>query len=75
MHGVSGSVGSFVTQQAMANPMRVVGTVSERIRTFAESLGARVADYRDPNCPRWCPNSPLAVPAPVSTKKGPSGPF
>src|SRR5262249_42965609 len=51
VQGVSGSVGSFVTQHAIANGLQVVGTASERTRAFAESLGARVVDYRDPNWP------------------------
>jgi NADPH:quinone reductase len=51
VHGVSGSVGSLVTQQAIANGFVVVGTASERTRGHAESLGARVVDYRNPNWP------------------------
>jgi NADPH2:quinone reductase len=51
VQGVSGSVGSFVTQHATANGLHVVGTASERTRDSAESLGARVVDYRDPNWP------------------------
>lgn len=51
VQGVSGSVGSFVTQNAMASGLKVVGTASERTRAFAESHGARVVDYRDQNWP------------------------
>jgi len=51
VQGVSGSVGSFVTQHAIANGLQVVGTASERTRALAESLGSRVVDYRDPNWP------------------------
>jgi len=49
VQGVSGAVGALLTQYAVANKMRVVGTASERTRDFAESLGAEVVDYRDPN--------------------------
>jgi NADPH2:quinone reductase len=51
MQGVSGSVGSLVSQYGLANDMKVVGTASERTRDFAESFGAQVVDYRDPNWP------------------------
>ena len=51
VQGVSGSVGSLITQHAVANGLRVVGTASERTRRSAESLGADVVDYRDPNWP------------------------
>jgi len=51
VQGISGSVGSFVAQQAIANGLQVVGTASERTGADAESLGARVVDYRDPNWP------------------------
>jgi NADPH:quinone reductase len=51
VQGVSGSVGSFVTQHAIADGLQVVGTASEQTRAFAESLGARVVDYRDRNWP------------------------
>lgn len=51
VQGVSGAVGSFVTQQAIANGRGVVGTASKRTRAAAESLGARVVDYRDPDWP------------------------
>jgi NADPH:quinone reductase-like Zn-dependent oxidoreductase len=51
MQGVSGSVGALVTQRAVAEGMTVVGTASERTRGFAESLGARVVDYHDPDWP------------------------
>jgi NADPH2:quinone reductase len=51
VQGVSGSVGSVLTQRAIANGLRVVGTASERTRASAESLGAGVVDYRDPNWP------------------------
>jgi NADPH:quinone reductase len=51
VQGISGSVGSIVTQRATANGLQVVGTASERTRASAESLGAGVADYRDPNWP------------------------
>lgn len=51
VQGVSGAVGALVTQSAVANGMRVVGTASERTREFAESLGAQVVDYRDPTWP------------------------
>jgi NADPH:quinone reductase-like Zn-dependent oxidoreductase len=51
VQGVSGSVGSFVTQHAIASGLRVVGTASARTRAFAESLGADVVDYHDPNWP------------------------
>jgi NADPH:quinone reductase len=51
VQGVSGSVGSFITQHAIANGLQVVGTASERTRAFAESHGARVVDYRDRNWP------------------------
>ncbi|MEE6138101.1 zinc-binding dehydrogenase [Mycobacterium sp. 050128] len=59
VQGVSGSVGSIVTQRATAKGLRVVGTASERTRATAESLGATVADYRDPNWPALVQN--LAV--------------
>jgi NADPH:quinone reductase-like Zn-dependent oxidoreductase len=51
MQGVSGSVGALITQHAVANGMRVIGTASARTRGFAESLGASVVDYQDPNWP------------------------
>lgn len=51
VQGVSGPVGSLVTQQAVANGHAVVGTASGRTRAYAESLGARVVDYKDPNWP------------------------
>lgn len=51
VQGVSGAVGSFVTQLAVAKGLRVFGTASERTRAKAESLGAQVVDYRDPNWP------------------------
>jgi NADPH2:quinone reductase len=51
MQGVSGSVGSLVGQYGLANDMKVVGTASERTHDFAESFGAQVVDYRDPNWP------------------------
>jgi NADPH2:quinone reductase len=47
MQGASGAVGALVTQMAVANGVTVIGTASERTRAFAESLGARVVDYRD----------------------------
>lgn len=52
VNGVSGSVGRLVTQEAIASGLHVVGTASERSRDSAESLGARVVDYRDPNWPK-----------------------
>src|SRR5262249_51566465 len=52
MQGVSGSVGTLVTQYGCANGMKVVGTASERTRGYAESFGAQVVDYRDPNWPQ-----------------------
>jgi NADPH:quinone reductase-like Zn-dependent oxidoreductase len=51
MQGVSGSVGALVSQYGRANDVKVVGTASERTRGFAESFGARVVDYHDPNWP------------------------
>jgi NADPH:quinone reductase-like Zn-dependent oxidoreductase len=45
MQGVSGSVGALVSQYGRANGMKVVGTASERTRSFAESYGAHVVDY------------------------------
>jgi NADPH:quinone reductase len=51
VQGISGSVGSLVTQRAVANGLQVVGTASERTRASAESLGAVIADYRDPDWP------------------------
>lgn len=52
VQGVSGSVGSLITQNAIANGLRVIGTASKRSRRSAESLGAHVVDYRDPNWPQ-----------------------
>ena len=52
VQGVSGSVGALVTQHGCANGMKVVGTASERTRGYAESFGAHVVDYHDPNWPR-----------------------
>lgn len=51
VQGVSGSVGALITQHGVAAGMKVVGTASDRTRGFAESLGARVVDYRDPDWP------------------------
>jgi NADPH2:quinone reductase len=51
VQGVSGSVGALITQRAVSSGMRVVGTASERTRDLAESLGAEVVDYRDPDWP------------------------
>ena len=51
MQGVSGSVGALVSQYGGANGVKVVGTASERTRGYAETLGAVVVDYRDPNWP------------------------
>jgi NADPH:quinone reductase len=51
VQGVSGSVGALITQRAVTAGMTVVGTASDRTRGFAESLGARVVDYRDPDWP------------------------
>lgn len=51
VQGVSGSVGALITQQLVGEGMPVIGTASDRTRDFAESLGARVVDYRDPNWP------------------------
>jgi NADPH:quinone reductase-like Zn-dependent oxidoreductase len=51
VQGVSGAVGAVVTQTAIANGLRVVGTASARTRAYAESLGAQVVDYRDPDWP------------------------
>jgi|EndMetStandDraft_6_1072998.scaffolds.fasta_scaffold00675_4 NADPH:quinone reductase len=51
MQGVSGSVGALVSQYGRANDVKVVGTASERTRGFAESFGAQVVDYHDPNWP------------------------
>ncbi len=51
MQGVSGAVGTLITQRAVAEGMTVVGTASERTRGFAEALGARVVDYHDPDWP------------------------
>lgn len=51
VNGVSGSVGALITQLALASGLRVVGTASTRTRGFAEALGARVVDYRDPDWP------------------------
>ena len=51
VQGVSGSVGALITQRAVADGMAVVGTASARTRGFAESLGARVVDYRDSDWP------------------------
>jgi NADPH:quinone reductase len=51
MQGVSGSVGALITQRAVAEGMTVVGTASDRTRSFAEALGARVVDYHDPDWP------------------------
>ncbi|HEX7429497.1 MAG TPA: zinc-binding dehydrogenase [Mycobacterium sp.] len=52
VQGVSGAVGALITQSAVANGMRVIGTASDRTRDFAESLAARVVDYRDPTWPQ-----------------------
>jgi hypothetical protein len=38
VQGVSGAVGALITQSAVANGMRVIGTASDRTRDFAESL-------------------------------------
>jgi NADPH:quinone reductase-like Zn-dependent oxidoreductase len=43
--------GATITQHAVANGIRVIGTASHRTRGFAESLGASVVDYHDPNWP------------------------
>jgi NADPH:quinone reductase-like Zn-dependent oxidoreductase len=51
VQGVSGAVGALITQQAIAAGMAVVGTASDRTRGVAESFGARVVDYRDPDWP------------------------
>jgi NADPH:quinone reductase len=51
VNGVSGSVGSIIAQQAVADGLKVIGTASERTRHHAESLGVRVVDYRDPHWP------------------------
>jgi NADPH2:quinone reductase len=51
MQGVSGSVGALVAQWGRASGVKVVGTASERTRGYAESFGAQVVDYRDPNWP------------------------
>jgi NADPH2:quinone reductase len=51
VQGVSGSVGVLVSQYGRANDVKVVGTASERTRGYAESFGAQVVDYRDPNWP------------------------
>ncbi|GFG53753.1 hypothetical protein CQY20_23135 [Mycolicibacterium agri] len=51
VQGVSGPVGSLLTQLAVAKGLRVFGTASERTRASAESLGAHVVNYRDPNWP------------------------
>ncbi len=51
VQGVSGAVGALITQYGVANGMGVVGTASERTRSFAESFGACVVDYRDPHWP------------------------
>jgi NADPH:quinone reductase-like Zn-dependent oxidoreductase len=51
VNGVSGSVGALITQRAVADGLRVVGTASDRTRGFAESVGAQVVDYRDPDWP------------------------
>jgi NADPH2:quinone reductase len=51
MQGVSGSVGALVSQYGRANDVKVVGTASERTRSFAESFGAYVVDYHDPDWP------------------------
>ncbi|MGX9792419.1 quinone oxidoreductase family protein [Mycobacterium sp. MMS18-G62] len=51
VQGVSGSVGALVSQYGRANDVKVVGTASERTRGYAESFGAHVVDYRDPNWP------------------------
>jgi NADPH:quinone reductase len=51
VQGVSGAVGALVAQYGSANGVKVVGTASERTRGFAESFGAAVVDYRDPNWP------------------------
>jgi NADPH:quinone reductase-like Zn-dependent oxidoreductase len=64
VQGVSGSVGALITQHAVAEGMQVIGTASERTRSFAESLGAQVVDYRDPNWParvrEWVPGGTAA---------------
>jgi NADPH2:quinone reductase len=51
VQGVSGSVGALVSQYGRANDVKVVGTASERTRGFAESLGAHVVDYHNPDWP------------------------
>jgi NADPH2:quinone reductase len=51
MQGVSGSVGALVSQHGRANGVKVVGTASDHTRGYAESFGAQVVDYRDPNWP------------------------
>ena len=52
VQGVSGAVGALITQAAIANGMQVIGTASERTRDYAEAMGARVVDYRDPTWPQ-----------------------
>lgn len=52
VQGVSGAVGALITQAATAAGMQVVGTASDRSRSYAESLGAQVIDYRDPIWPQ-----------------------
>jgi NADPH2:quinone reductase len=47
VQGVSGAVGSLIAQHFVRLGVAVLGTASARTRSFAESLGADVLDYRD----------------------------
>lgn len=47
VQGLSGAVGSLIAQHFVRLGVVVVGTASTRTKTFAESLGAEVLDYRD----------------------------
>ncbi|WP_166873370.1 zinc-binding dehydrogenase [Salinibacterium sp. ZJ450] len=49
VQGVSGALGALIAQHFASRGAAVLGTASARSRTFAESLGAHVLDYRDPH--------------------------
>lgn len=48
VQGVGGAVGAWAAQLAAGRGLSVYGTASPRSRRYAEHLGARTFDYRDP---------------------------
>ncbi|PWB96758.1 hypothetical protein DF220_02110 [Salinibacterium hongtaonis] len=48
VQGAGGAVGAWAVQLAAARNLTVFGTASTRTRAVAESFGARVLDYRNP---------------------------